>query len=205
MSTVLKAHICAICIYYSPLSRKVQCTLFIRELYIAAELSKRIDEWIVTFLVLAMVVVVVVLNGNMKAMVMTLGGTGMKKLHSFHKKLVLAWLIIGWKILYLFLGSQGRLFNFFLPSSPMGSASARLGMYVGKKQVRYFSVKEATIATGTGHGLLFYLGSWLEGRLGGVSIWPVCKLGSLATCSALVWPPFEWAAFHRGTPPPVLL
>ena len=52
----------------------------------------------------------------------------------------------------------------------MGSASARLGMYVGKKQVRYFSVKEDTIATGTGHGLLFYLGSWLESRFGGVSI-----------------------------------
>ena len=93
-----------------------------------------------------MVVVVVVLNGNMKAMVMTLGGTGMKKLHSFHKKLVLARFVIG-KILYLFLGSQGRLFNFFLPSSPMGSASARLGMYVGRKQVRYFSVKEDTIVT----------------------------------------------------------
>ena len=100
---------------------------------------------------------------------MPLDGTGMKKLHSFHKKLVLARFVIG-KILYLFLGSQGRLFNFFLPSSPMGSASARLGMYVGKKQVRYFSVKEDTIATGTGHGLLFYLGSWLESRLGGVSI-----------------------------------
>ena len=64
MSTVLKAHICVMCIYYSPLSRIVQCTLFIRELYIAAELSKRNDEWIVistiTFLVLAVVVVVVV-------------------------------------------------------------------------------------------------------------------------------------------------
>ena len=83
---------------------------------------------------------------------MPLEGTGLKKLHSFHKKLVL---VIG-KILYLFPVSQGRLFNFFLPSSPMGSASARLGMYVGRKQVRYFSVKEDTIATGTGHDLLFY-------------------------------------------------
>ena len=100
---------------------------------------------------------------------MPLDGTGIKKLHSFHKKLVLARFVIG-NILYLFLVSQGRLFNFFLPSSPMGSASARLGMYVGRKQVRYFSVKEDTIATKTGHGLLFYLGSWLEPRLEGVSI-----------------------------------
>ena len=62
MSTVLKAHICAFTT--PPVSKKVQGALFIRELYIAAEPSKRNDEWIVistiTFLVLAVVAVVVV-------------------------------------------------------------------------------------------------------------------------------------------------
>ena len=80
-----------------------------------------------------MVVVVAVLNGNMKAMAMTLGGTGMKKLHDIPQETSIGMVGYWLKDSVSVSRFSGQTFQFLSPFLSNGLSFCKTGNVCGKK------------------------------------------------------------------------